>query len=267
MTIEQKGPGSVSNSYGSRETRPSSSLTTPVPKDVYREFAHVANPYPYILAQRAVPVILLGSSTAINSTGVITGHPALPSKPNGVVQVYCFAQPGLAAGLYYATFFDQFSCQLWLDEAATIKPSGITPGAYTAQVGVEATLATVTLPGRSMGPNGAVRKSTKWSIPSGASIKTATSYFGAAIFGEQNNLSGAAVTAGFNNIIQNRNDETRQINMRYGQDYANGQAILWINNGVDTRNDVALRLVGVLTGSATDWIILEGYTYEVLPMN
>lgn len=216
---------------------------------------------PYILAQSAVPTILLPAGTWNNTTGQLAVGTALPYLPVGIVKVYLFASGIAQAGLYDATFTGSAAAPV----AQIVGNPATVAGAYTPALNTEVTLATVVVMGGSMGPNGAVRKSTKWTINSSATIKTTACYFGAAVFGEQNNLSGAAIAAGFNNIIQNRNDESRQINMRYGQDYANGQAISWQNNGVNTRNDVVIRLAGNLQTATTDYIILEGYMFEILP--
>lgn len=91
----------------------------------------VPGKYSYVFAQApAAPIILLGAATNITATGAITGLTALPYTPSGVVQVYCYAQTGLAAGLYYAIFSSTTACQLYLDAAGTITPTGITAGAF-----------------------------------------------------------------------------------------------------------------------------------------
>lgn len=219
--------------------------------------------YPYILAQKATPIILLSSATNISATGAITGLTALPYQPSGVVQVYCFAQAGLAAGLYYATFSSTSACQLYTDAAGTITPTGITAGAYNGGT-TEVTLMSVTVPGNSLGANGmlATEGLIQATSPTNANTKTVFTKFAASTFG------GTAVTnsvsAGFRAAMRNRGSG-RQVSALSGRaDWTQSSSGAATQFSVDSTVDQVCTITGQLS-VASDYIILEGYTVEVLP--
>lgn len=217
---------------------------------------------PYILAQSAVPVILLSSATNISATGLITGLTALPYTPSGVVQVYCFAQTGLAAGLYYARFSSTTSCQLYSDAAGTVALSGITAAAYAGGT-TQATLASVTVPGGAMGPNGCLRPITDWSGLNNANAKSVQFQLGGTQFGGSTTSWSTSAGGVYARSLRNRG--VQNVN------YCNGASVMGYLNGVsptvfsiDTSATQNLTLLAQLA-VATDYIILEGYTVEILP--
>lgn len=218
--------------------------------------------YPFILAQSATPIILLSAATAISATGAITGLTALPYQPSGVVRVYCFAQAGLAAGLYYATFSSTSACQLYLDAAATVTPQGITPGAYASGT-TAVNLVSVTVPGGSMGANGAVRHEANWGTSNSAGQKTLAANFGA------QQLYGVPQTtiAAFrpNGVFRNRGSQSVQL-VTGGtlQTAFTSTGTASSQTNVNTALDQAFTFTGQLAAAA-DFIILEGFTIEVLP--
>ena len=105
-------------------------------------------PKPYIIATSGVPLIVIGSGT-VNSSGEFTLTTALPTTPQGIVDVYIYAGVGLAAGLYPATFTSTTQCQLVGFPATT---AGAYAGGTTA-----VSLATIKIPGGILGPNGKFR--------------------------------------------------------------------------------------------------------------
>lgn len=214
--------------------------------------------YPFILAQSAIPIIV-PSSGNITATGALSGLTALPYTPVGIVRVYCFAQAGLAAGLYYAAFSSATACQLYLDAAGTITPAGITAGAYTGWTAGVATLLSITVPANSMGANGALRITTLWSTNSAAGKNLICRFDGQAVFYV---APGAVSGIGIQKTVRNRG-ATQQVianNSISGDTGVNSPGTI----AVDTTVDKALA-VSIAPSAATEWAIFEGFTIEILP--
>lgn len=223
----------------------------------------LASKLPNILANTGVPVILLSSASAITATGAITGLTALPYTPSGVVQVYCFAQTGLTAGLYYARFSSTTACQLYVDVAGTVTPTGISAGAYAGGT-TEATLVSVTVPGGAMGNNGALRYEAVSSIPNNANSKTVQAKFAGTAFA----TIAATTSAGVRllNSIRNRGSQTVNTGTAAG---LGAQGIGGLSGAsqqttIDTTTNQVFTFTATLANAA-DYVILDGYAVEVLP--
>lgn len=215
--------------------------------------------HPYVLAQSAVPVILPSSGSS-DAVGGITLTTALPYQPSGVVRIYLPAgvvtagSAGTGAGLYPVVFSSTTVCQ--------IQGTGIVTanGAYT-QVTTEVTLLSTTVPGGAMGANGVIRQGVAASYPNNANSKVLRQKFGA------NTTAGGAFTTslGINQVVtvRNKNSQSAQysVNSTNG-DNAPGGAVNYTT--VDTSANFTVGASGQLA-VATDYIILEGYTVEVLP--
>jgi len=219
---------------------------------------------PRILAQGAGPIILLSSATNISATGAITGLTALPYTPSGVVRVYVFAQAGLVAGLYYATFSSATACQLYTDAAATITPTGITAGAYTSNT-TEAVLVSSTVAGGSMGANGMLRVETLQSHANSASAKNIILRLGGSLCGSYGPT--ATASGGLRLSVRNRGSQAAQVmaftSIGSGADWVTPRTSGVTTTAVNTALDQALTINGQLVSTA-DYMILEGYTIEVL---
>lgn len=215
--------------------------------------------HPFILAQSAIPTILLSSATNINATGLITGLTALPYRPLGIVQVYCFAQPGLAAGIYYATFFDQFSCQLYWDAAATVKPSGISVGAYTGWTAGSTTLLTITVPGGVMGASGALRITQLWAANNATGKTVTTRFDGSPLHAI---AIGAVAGYGLQRLLRNRTASSQVLMNNSTAADTGGSTPNYMAVDTTTNRDITF---AITLAAATDFAILEGYTVEVLP--
>lgn len=215
---------------------------------------------PFILAQTAVPTILLSSATTITATGAISGLTALPFTPVGLVQVYCYAQAGLAAGLYPARFSSASACQIYTDAAGTVTPTGITAGAYAGGT-TSAVLATVTVPGGAIGANGALRKTNRFTWPSNANGKIIVTQFAGVTMGDNATYTA---TMGISTVstIRNRGVTNAQVTPNVSGDAATANAMLY--QSTDTSVSQNITLTGYVN-VATDYLILEGYTIEVLP--
>ena len=214
-----------------------------------------------------VPTVLLSSATNITATGAITGLTALPYVPSDVVFVYCFAQTGLLEGLYYARFSSTTACQLYTDAAGTITPTGITAGAYVGGT-TEAILASLTIPGGSMGANGMIRAQSSWGCSNSANTKTARTRLDGTLFGQISVTTSASFS--MMNGIKNRGNPAIQFQASSGSGGpANtlGGAPSSSNNNaqttIDTTVDTTLTFRGQLA-VATDFMILEACTIEIL---
>lgn len=227
---------------------------------------------PVPLVNTAVPVVLLSSATNISATGAITGLTAIPYTPTGVVRVYCFAQTGLTAGLYYATFSSTTACQLYElvssnpTTPGTTQPSGITPGAYTGGT-TEVTLMSVTVPGGLLGTNGRLRAWPTYSAaPNNANAKaiygrlggTQVNTFPVLTSGLANRGAGEVMNRGAANL------QITSINSVAHTAYGTAVASSTFGNAaVNTASDQSYA-VSMALAVATDTAILEACMVEVI---
>jgi len=222
---------------------------------------------PRILYQMGVPTVLLSSATNITATGAITGLTALPYVPSDVVFVYCFAQTGLLEGLYYARFSSTTACQLYTDVDGTITPNGITAGAYVGGT-AEVILASLIIPGGSMGANGMIRAQSSWGCSNSANNKTARTRLDGVLFGQQSQTTVASFS--MMNGIKNRGNPAIQFQASSGSggpanalgsnsSSSSNNAQTAINTSVDTTLTVRGQLA-----VATDFLVLETCTIEIL---
>ena len=229
---------------------------------------------PYILAQSAVPIILLSSATSITATGLITGYTVLPYTPSGVVQVVIaaysagvYGAQGLAGGIYYATFTNATTagtctCQLYTDAACTTKPSGITAGAYLGGTG-DITLLSVAVPGGAMGPNGVLRLWEDVTTTNSATTKTPKAKLGGNEFCSGyagGNLTASGVARIYSDI-RNRGSQARQVCNNYAS-FGSTSARAYYSTDTSV---LTWMTITVIMASASDNFILEAYTIEILP--
>jgi hypothetical protein len=211
----------------------------------------------YILDQRAVPVILPSSGTS-NATGQITLTTALPYSPAslGVVQIYLPAgvvtsgTQGSGAGLYSAIFSSTTVCQL----TGTV----VTGNAAYTQVVTQVTLATVQVAGGLIGANGSVRANLRATVPNNANTKTTKIAFSGQLFC----TASTTTFTGQNLQGQLYNRGSQAVNI-VGTGPATA-SVASANYSIDTSITQPITLTGQLAVD-TDYIILEGYTVEVLP--
>jgi hypothetical protein len=129
----------------------------------------------------------------------------------------------------------------------------------------ETTLATVTIPGGSMGPNGVVRVTSLWSVTNSSNNKALIIRFGGTSGTAYQNITVTTVgTVHFVTLIRNRNSANSQVGHASGAGLpfgTSGGAVT--TSSVDTANDVDLVVRGTLA-SAGETITLESYMVEVL---
>lgn len=242
-------------------------ISPPVPgmpvvdPNVFTPQRHPGPFVPYILDQSAVPRILPSSGSS-NATGQITLTTALPYQPSGVVYIYLPAgvvtggSAGTGAGMYPVIFSST--------TVAQIQGTGIVTanGAYT-QVTTAVTMATLTIPGGAMGANGTLRFDAEWAWPNNANTKTIThALAGTVMF---YGINGSYPTTNTNGRasarIRNRGAQNQNTSLQFTNASQNGNPVY---STIDTSVNQNLTFTGQLA-VATDYIILEGYTVEVLP--
>lgn len=218
-------------------------------------------PRPYILAQSGVPLILPSSGSS-NASGQITLTTALPYQPVGVVQIYLPAAVvvGDATGGMKSVIFSSTTvCQI-VGNPVTAN------GAYTQTTGADLTLSANTVPGGSMGANGALRYFAKWSFLNNANNKSTKQNMGGQVIGANSNAGTVSLIEP--HVLQNRGTQAAQIGGYFGF-----QATVGANNNagmgkytIDTSTNQPFLQTGQLA-VATDYLILEGFIIEILPAN
>lgn len=230
---------------------------------------------PHISAQTGVPVGLVSNGT-VATNGVITLVTALATTYSGGIwlRLPASAVVGGAAGLYWAVMSSTTQGQVYtafVDTASPFTPyipTGLVAAvgsnaAYTQTTGADITLANVTVPGGAMGTNGVLRSNFHFAAISNSNIKTEAFKLGDTQIWVTN-----ATTSGFNDMmvsIQNRGVQNSQLGPR-----ANSSSVSAQNStgqtftAIDTSVDKSCSFTGKIA-TATDYIILEGFTIEVLP--
>jgi hypothetical protein len=129
----------------------------------------------------------------------------------------------------------------------------------------ETTLASITVPGGAMGPNGILRVTTLWSF-AGSGTKRARIVFGGEAYGHVDFTTATVYRD--QRLIHNRNAENAQIGFTAASPPAVGG---WgshtgapDSSTVDTSMDQNLVLSGTLIDNAGDTITLESYLVELL---
>ena len=231
--------------------------------------------YPYILAQTAIPVILPSSGTITN--GVLSALTALPTAYGGAWMYFpAGASLPSGAGLYWVSSVTTTGGNITTSfaNASTAftpyipaSPVLITSGgaAYTQTIGSDITLANITVPGGLMGANGALRIETVYdqTTPVTANAKSENVKLGSATV-HTLNTGGNTFTSEFF-TVKNRGIPNSQLSYRANQSIGGNQTT---NSAVFAAIDTSISQPLTFTGQiavATDYIVLEGFTVEVLP--
>lgn len=224
---------------------------------------------PIILAQSAIPVILAPNGT-VATNGTITLGTALPVVyANAWVRLPAGAVVGGAAGLYYATFS---STTVGVITTTFVDPNSmatpVTPvtttiavgsnAAYTQTINTDINLANVIVPGGWMGPNGALRFQVYATVNNTAGSKTLTGKFSGVYI--QASAGGSSISSNLDCRIKNRGVSS-QISHEVRGAIA---GLAPIYSTINTAVDQAFTITALLA-TATDCMILEDFTVEVLP--
>lgn len=231
---------------------------------------------PYILAQSAVPVCLAPNGT-VATNGIVTLGTALPTTYSGGIwlRLPAGAAVGGLAGLYWAVMSSTTQGQVYTNFADPATqfipyiPSGAlvaavgSNAAYTQTTAADVTLVNVTVPGGTMGNNGALRVQKEWAAPNNANAKSGTTKFGATLMHSETLASGLTYAAFVS--IKNKGTQGRQNTSR-----TNGQlssavgGAAYTYTAVDTSVDVS-HIETANSAAAIDYVILESLTIEVMP--
>lgn len=234
-------------------------------------------PVPVILAQSAVPVILVPNGT-VAADGTITLGTALPTIYSGGawVRLPAGAVVGGLAGLYFAVFSSSTVGaikSLFADPATQFIPYLPTVAlvaavgsavAYTQTTGAAITLMNMTVRGAQMGLTGSLRAEFAVAQSNNANGKTLTATFGGSnIFN-----AGMASTLSALGAIRVRNrgvygsQVTTPLNTFGAPGVTAGNSPVYLTK--DTSVDQGFT-VNVQSAVATDYVVLEAFTAEVLP--
>lgn len=211
-------------------------------------------PKPYIIATSGVPLIVIGSGT-VNSSGEFTLTTALPTTPQGIVNVYIYAGVGLAAGLYPATFTSTTQCQL-------VGFPATTAGAYAGGT-TSVTLATIKIPGGAIGPNGKLRVDIIYTGTTNANQKNINVLYGGnSLLGSVFVTAYTAITARLFAEFFNKGSESVNAHipsLAYGQ-----VSLAPAYTSIDTSKTQNLTF-NCNVATATDSIMIEHYVVTVYP--
>ena len=235
--------------------------------------------------QSAIPVLLPPSTgtNTISTAGVITlTGITLPTNYTGGLWVYLMAGDvvGGAEGLYFAIqTSNTTNATIQVKTNYQAPGSAFTPfipelsvnavGSDVALVdnsGVYRTLANITVPGGLMGANGAWRNTAFFTYPNNANNKTMRGIFGGSVIIQVTPSTTAvqAWTRSFrNNGVQNSNVSSGAMVTSDSGASSSSFGRFAINTAVDQAFTLNANISAA--GKATDYIVLEGFTFEVLP--
>lgn len=246
-------------------TKSSGSLATTV------NTVHGGSQVGYIFVQSGLPFIL-PSSGSMGNNGALTITTALPltyAKAYICLQVNVIAS-GVAAGCYYATCSSTTVCTLFNNVYSSGVPtvpgsptafSTTGPGAYT-QTTSAVTLQTYTLPGNSLGLNGALRLTVIWGFAGSTNAKTLVCSVGGSTIFTQAPVAGTTVAYYGATEWINRGATAVQIARSSGANGAGTAAAT--QTAIDTTANQTF-LCSAQLANAADFTILEGLTSEILP--
>lgn len=222
-----------------------------------------------VLAQQGVPCIVVPNGT-VATAGVITVGTALPlTYPRAWIYLPAGAVVGGLAGWYYCVFSSTTVGQVYTNYQAAMDkpfiPASLTAavgsnGAYTTLVATDVVLGAAIVPANLLGSFGSVDVTAFLSYNSTAGAKVGKVRIG----GSTVVSSSATTTTGLTirKRIQNRatNSQVIQASLETGATVSVAPTLL----AVDTTADVQVDVVGQVA-VATDYIILESLSVEVLP--
>jgi hypothetical protein len=234
---------------------------------------------PVVLAKSAVPVILVPNGTVATNGTITLGTALLTIYANAWIYLPAGAVVGGLAGLYLCQFSSTTVGQVFTNyfAAANAGPQFVptvignpllavgSNSAYTQTTGSNVNLASVLIPGGTMGINGSLRISSANSCNNTGGNKIASLYM----------PSGTAVwtqtmtsTTYYEELINmcNRGVQNSQITTKGAN--AGPGAVAWASSQLTAINTAVDNLL-IFTGQlavATDALVLEMFSVEVLPM-
>lgn len=222
--------------------------------------------------------LLASTASDITHTSTVLLGYALPTNYTPGVWVYlpAGAVVGGAAGFYWCTPFGTTdlngALQVTTAYQATMTVPSIPTGYSNARGGntyysaplTAQTLRSATVPGGSMGSNGAIRTTARWAFANTTNSKTTTHALGGAAFGQNTNASTLSFVE--QQSVFNRGVQTNQLGgwNGYQASFNGSSAASFLNISVNTANDLAATVTGSLANAA-DYMVLEACSIEVMP--
>jgi hypothetical protein len=225
-----------------------------------------------VLAKSGIPLIIPPTGTMANN-GAVTLGTALATTYAQAFMWFAANQiaAGVGAGWYYtvmsSTTVGQVFNNTYSGTGVPVVPASPTafattgPGAFTGSTSAQ-NMVGITIPAGAVSGTGAVRVSSLWSVPSNADSKAITvSVGGQPILnnGVTTNLSFAAQNNVYARGAANAVAQPQGLS-GIGASAANAQyfAINWNANQT-------VQFSGQMVTAATDYVVLEGWTVEVMP--
>lgn len=127
----------------------------------------------------------------------------------------------------------------------------------------ETTLATITIPAGSLGPNGSFEIETLWTVTNSANTKTLRVKLGSTAFA--NIAATTSASAQLHTRVANRNSAASQVGFPSANSSGFGVSSAAVTTGaVDTSQDAIVTITGQLA-SAGETITLESYVVKLFP--
>ena len=232
--------------------------------------------FPRILSESGIPVIVANSGTIATSGTVTLGTALATTYANAFVYFPASAVSGdSTGGLYYVVFSSTTVGVVYAGKYGVANGVGsvaFTPvvptGTLTAVTGsnasftgstTETTLINVTVPAGSMGNNGQIVVTSNWSCNNSAGAKAGAVYFGGTTIGTASSYTTSTGGSSMNSI-RNRGALGVQSTQLVGGAAAGAHVYTAIDSSINT----AVTITGD-TATATDHIVLEGFTVMMFP--
>jgi hypothetical protein len=232
--------------------------------------------FPRTLSESGIPVMVANSGT-IATNGTVTLGTALPTT---YAAAFCYFPASAVSGdstggIYYVVFSSTTVGVVYAGKYGVADGVGsvaFTPavpsGTLTAVTGsnsaytgstTETTLINVTVPAGSMGNNGQIVVTCNWATNNSAGAKAGVVYLGGTAVGTASSYTTSTGGSSMNSI-RNRGLLTKQVSQLIGGASTGAN----VYTAIDTSADKAITITGDLA-TATDNVILEGFTVELLP--
>lgn len=233
---------------------------------------------PSILAQTGLPVILVPNGTVATNGTITLGSALALTYANAWIYLPANAVVGGSAGLYYTVFSSTTVGQVYTNFAAPSATVGFMPSipvspvaavgsnsAYTQTTATDVVLASYILGGGTLGLNGNLRAYQKLSITNSANAKSFTAKLAASTV----TTFALASSASASNFVHlyNRGTAASQIINAGSAAGGTGVGTSTVANSQLTVNTAVAQgfTYAVQMATATEYVVLEGLTLELLP--
>lgn len=209
---------------------------------------------------RAIP-----SSGSSNATGQITFTTAMPYAPPAAVPAFIYLPAGVVtagsqgtgANFYQVTFSSTTVCQITGTGIVTAN------AAYTQATSI-IPFATIAIPGNTLGSNGSLMTTMRWSFLNNANAKNTRLMFGGQAVSQNTNSN--TLTFYDQQWLSNRGVTNHQVGGWNGFQAVYGPQGTAIYTYLTVDTTVSQNLViDAALGVATDYVLLDGYSVLLVP--